>query len=235
MKTDIFNISFCTNSIKFNDPYDTKPLLNPDKIDILVMQDNNFVVGKNDIKFFQQKFLSFMSDFRINCFTENDYSNILMWSHYADCHKGFCLEYDVQSDKFKNHLLNFIHPVIYSNDIYDLSEYIYCVIEKYKGKKKIINHSHLLLSALFKSTQWESEKEWRLVLTKDNKNDKFVDVDNPSAIYMGLNIENKYRKCLMAFACDKNIPIYEMFQKGNEYKLIAKEITENILTVGGLK
>ncbi len=24
----------------------------------------------------------------------SDYSNCLMWSHYADCHKGFCIEYD---------------------------------------------------------------------------------------------------------------------------------------------
>ena len=32
---------------------------------------------------------------QIACFSEQN-SSTLMWGHYADCHKGFCLEYQLQ-------------------------------------------------------------------------------------------------------------------------------------------
>ena len=36
----------------------------------------------------------------VACFT-TELNNILMWSHYADGHKGFCLEFDTNFFKFQ--------------------------------------------------------------------------------------------------------------------------------------
>ncbi|WP_349393654.1 DUF2971 domain-containing protein, partial [Clostridium perfringens] len=42
--------------------------------------------------------------------------NILMWSHYSNCHKGFCIEYDF-SKLIKSRAL--VLPVIYSKNVPD--------------------------------------------------------------------------------------------------------------------
>ena len=37
----------------------------------------------------------------VTCFTE-DCTNLLMWSHYAENHTGFCLEFDASNEFFSN-------------------------------------------------------------------------------------------------------------------------------------
>jgi hypothetical protein len=239
---------YLTSPKTFNDPYDAKPLFDKEKFWEISIQNKKIksyiknITGSSDnpteedlleykkfVKRIQSALILFMNDFRIACFSENNYSDILMWSHYADCHKGICLEYDVKKEILKKQLLNFIHPVIYSNEIYDLSEYMCCLIEQFVKKRKSINYNQLFPSVLYKAKSWEYEREWRLILTEDNKSDKLIDIDKPSAIYMGLNIENKYRKLIIAFANDNEIPVYEMFQKGNEYKLLKKDCRKSFI------
>ena len=56
----------------------------------------------------------------IACFSEN-VDSILMWSHYADSHKGFALEYDFRptlEQPIKNVGL---FPVVYSKERFDIS------------------------------------------------------------------------------------------------------------------
>jgi hypothetical protein len=46
---------------------------------------------------------------------------LLMWSHYADHHRGFCIEYDLESLGNPSHFfLRSLYPVLYSQDFYDL-------------------------------------------------------------------------------------------------------------------
>lgn len=73
------------------------------------------------------------------CFSE-DPKSIIMWSHYANNHKGFCVEFDFYTSDLKDK----IHRVIYS-DILDTDNYY---------------HSRIL-----KSTVWSYEKEWRMMGT----------------------------------------------------------------------
>ena len=40
-----------------------------------------------------QKWNQFKKEIAVCCFTEQ-VDNFLMWSHYADCYNGICLEYD---------------------------------------------------------------------------------------------------------------------------------------------
>lgn len=54
-----------------------------------------------------------MNTHGICCFSEKS-SDILMWSHYADCHKGICLEFDVKKDSiFFNYAKNVIYQDTY--------------------------------------------------------------------------------------------------------------------------
>jgi hypothetical protein len=45
-----------------------------------------------------QELASCMNDYGICCFSQND-NSILMWSHYAEKHKGLCLKFNINTDK----------------------------------------------------------------------------------------------------------------------------------------
>lgn len=89
-----------------------------------------------------QKIIQSLIDEKNNtriCSLSTDYKHTLLWSHYADGHKGCCIEVSIDN-------LN-IKPINYTNDILD--------VNKEEDKE-------LLLS--YKSPIWEYEKEARAFL-----------------------------------------------------------------------
>ncbi len=209
---NLFNSKIYLSSPKnFNDPYDSKPLFNPTEVQKTKTQIPVIKI--------QKILLDFMNNYRIACFTQNDYTDILMWSHYADSHKGFCLEFAPEKELFNNYFA-FIHPVIYSSKIYDLTTTL-CTF----FKTNHANEMDFIISSLYKAIQWEYENEWRIILPlQDKKEVKFIDIDKPTAIYLGLNIKNTCQQALVKFAEDENIPIFKMQRFDDEYKLYKKEI-----------
>jgi DUF2971 family protein len=79
---------------------------------------------------------------------------ILMWSHYAEGHTGFCLEFD--SCIFDPELLK---QVTYSNDVYK----VHCrVDQKEQGIIVPVDTDEYLIGICnTKKTDWQYEKEWR--------------------------------------------------------------------------
>lgn len=142
------------------------------------------------------------STFRVSCFSQKN-DSILMWSHYANSHKGFCLEYDF---KMLKELITLPLPVKYSNDLpNDIDD-----------KLKLI---------FTKSKEWSYEEEWRLVKPAE----KCVSQSNiisPIAIYLGINMDEQIKKSIMDMAKGKNIKIYQMYLNQNEFKLEIKLIWE---------
>ena len=57
--------------------------------------------------------------FGIACFSET-YDSLLMWSHYADYHRGICLEYSYEEIK---KLVPFC-PVVYTDNFENLANYL---------------------------------------------------------------------------------------------------------------
>lgn len=83
------------------------------------------------------------------CFSETN-SSLLMWAHYANSHKGFCIGY-----QFKDIIEKFgvnIFPITYSNDFLKIDSYdLFC------------DHHEIFIKACKKkSKEWLYEKEWRL-------------------------------------------------------------------------
>lgn len=101
------------------------------------------------IKSWEKKKRHVVNGLGVVCFSE-DNSNILMWSHYAESHKGICLEYDSEERPIK-HWKNYkYHKIKYSKSRYiDLLESGY-----EKAFFKLVTT---------KSTDWEYEKEYRLI------------------------------------------------------------------------
>lgn len=88
--------------------------------------------------------------FGISCFSEK-FDDPLMWAHYADCHTGFCIEYDYSPKKLNGNYG--MLPVTYTTQrpIYYLNEIVFCAEEI---AKKLYST---------KSAHWSHEKEYRLI------------------------------------------------------------------------
>lgn len=95
-------------------------------------------------------------NYGVSCFTTVR-DNILMWSHYASSHQGFCLIFDknhlIENIKYPKSMINF-ESVDYQNDLIEAE----LIIEKrqigFKNERKILFR---------KSKLWKYEKEIRLI------------------------------------------------------------------------
>jgi len=84
----------------------------------------------------------------ISCLSE-DPENILMWGHYADCHKGCCLEFSTKSEVFRR-----------ADKVNYAKEYPAVRLVDWMGVNDSVMHSQF--GILAKSEFWAYEQEWRL-------------------------------------------------------------------------
>ena len=89
----------------------------------------------------------------ITCFSELP-KHLLMWSHYADSHKGFCLEFSTKFAPFSNHL----YRVVYENAMPTITP----------SERQIGSAVDLRRFLLTKARVWSYEKEWRIVSESSN-------------------------------------------------------------------
>lgn len=149
-----------------------------------------------------------------------DYKNRLMWSHYADGHKGFCIEYDFskECEAIKDIL---VLPVVYSKERIKFPWNVAFADDKDNPKVKLEGTYATLLSLLTKDEVWKYENEWRVIVlgTSGIENIKMPPI---SCIYIGAlcSIENKNK--LIKIASSLSIPVKEMVVDRGEYTLHAR-------------
>ena len=149
----------------------------------------------------------------IACFSE-DVKSILMWSHYADSHKGFALEYDFRPTLTQPLERGALYPVVYSDDRYDASLYIswqFIHVLGFHSKNPDITAFSKV--ALHKSNVWAYEREWRII--DPGPHDPIhpkpsVIHYKPVAIYYGENNPKDKHERLHQIAVAKGIKEYKM-------------------------
>lgn len=190
-------------------------ITNDSEIDSFVSNRRNEVMDMVDLYFPLLATFVNKRTATISCFSET-IKSVTMWSHYADYHKGFVLEYDLRPT-LSNGIPNVgIYPVIYDDKRYDGTQYILWEFLRMLGVK-LPNPDTLsyIKCALHKSSQWEYEKEWRLIDSnlRDNiisENKTWVSL-KPTAIYYGTNISSDNKNRLHSIAQGKNLTEYNMY------------------------
>lgn len=154
--------------------------------------------------------ISLKSIFGISSFSER-VDSILMWAHYADNHKGFCIEYDFTISDIKNYLF----PVIYQENIFDFS----CVFNQEARVQALI-------ISLIKAIDWSYEREWRIVVPREQPVEDGILVNVPKAksVYMGSHIEDENEKIIIDLCRRKDINLFKMQHSFSKYKMIAKPV-----------
>lgn len=145
-----------------------------------------------------------------------------MWSHYADGHKGFCIEYDFSCEA--EELLDIlILPVIYSSERPKFPWNVALAVDKDANSVKVEGARTMLRSLLTKDNAWGYEDEWRIIslCSTGIENIKMPPV---SCIYIGALCSEKNKAKLIEIAKDLDVPIKQMVVDRGEYKLHAQPI-----------
>jgi hypothetical protein len=174
------NTIYCSDPSTFNDPWDCKPHFNTEILDDPVERQNharwdvdlcrrynhNMTAGniaelearlladrdlleKSIDQLSQQLWPAIAARYRIYCLSP-DVGNLLMWSHYADNHRGICLEFST-----RNEVMCCPQPVEYINAFPLIRAYSTGLYEN-------------LRPLLVKADVWEYEREYRLFAQERN-------------------------------------------------------------------
>lgn len=164
------------------------------KSDLTTMFKNEFITQEKMIK-------------GIACFTK-DPRNLLMWSQYADSHKGICIGFNLEK-LYRNIKTLPYKEIVLLNVKYTkkLEANNYFI----DGKKAVINWLRT------KSNSWKYEKEIRISFSPiqfDDKETVIIPFDKSviDSIYLGSKIKEEDERIL------KNI-LYENYPNANIYKM----------------
>ncbi|MBY7740316.1 DUF2971 domain-containing protein [Paenibacillus polymyxa] len=155
----------------------------------------------------------------ISCFSEVN-NSILMWSHYAVNHTGFCIEYDFTKPQREKLITNILCPVIYQGSLFDSTQYL---IEALNNSENYNNLSGIYM-AMIKSMEWEYEKEWRLILSMGTPSGFNRPLFRPEAVYLGAKISDEHKKEIVRIAKHKEIAVFQMKMMNREFKLVPEQI-----------
>ena len=168
------------------------------------------------LKDFNEKY---RNKLKVSSFSE-DNKSLLMWGHYANNHQGFCIEYDLSSMDDNENFKKYLFPVKYSNERFDITDfYIDNVINK-----EAKDTNRLIHSVLYKSEDWEYEKEWRFVITESEYNGKTVSTPKPKSIYLGSQIKEDHKEQLIKVCKENDIDVYQMKLDSKMYKLNVEKL-----------
>lgn len=157
---------------------------------------------------------------KVVCFSEYP-DSILMWSHYAYYHTGFCIEYDLtENEVFKDS----IKPVKYTS--------IRAVADKNSHNKQ----GWFIDASLIKSDVWSYEHEWRIVIPDITKlpdkpvkesdyDDFYINVKKDiTAVYLGAKAPEDKIAEVLEYYKGSEVTIYQMELEKSQYKLVPRKL-----------
>jgi len=146
----------------------------------------------------------------------------LMWSHYADEHRGICVEYDMTDHDCKN-----IKAVKYDQPIsIKVSDII-------AWKNHSIQAEDRILDIFFysKAPQWHYEEEWRDIKEVGECSAPF----KISAIYFGLCCDVSIKTTIIKLFAGSEVKFYEVITTNNNFDLQYQETDTDYYLACGLK
>lgn len=172
---------------------------------------------RQEIKSFRSTFEAMRSEMGVVCLSESD-DSLLMWAHYANNHRGICVEYDLMEI---NKQLNFTPvPIIYSNEMVCFN----ALNPDTVGDDSV---ALFLRSITSKSEEWSYEHEWRIIRDEAACGDRWdaekkgalLDMIRPTSITLGCAAEEELEKSVREFCEENKISLYKMQKDKSQYKL----------------
>lgn len=131
------------------------------------------------------------------CFAPR-FDDMLMWSHYADCHRGCCFEFATGEEPFRSAV-----PVMY------VEKPPTTKISTLFGMTPKQRYQLHLRNVLLKAGCWAHENEWRAV-TSGSGIEMPYGTGALRAVYCGVRMETAFRKRLEKALMGSGVVMYEM-------------------------
>jgi hypothetical protein len=145
--------------------------------------------------------------------------SVLMWSHYSEDHRGFCIEYDISKLGPDDSVCKSLYPVVYSNDLSYLGNFVERLIGR--ANDEAYPEEGPLLCMLVKFTGWAYENEWRIIReTPTEENDGPMAAPVASRVFVGAQFDRTKNQNLIAICEEKEIPIERMRLANDKFKLL---------------
>lgn len=141
----------------------------------------------------------------ISCFSEKN-SDLLLWSHYGEKNKGFCLEFDTKFEPFSKAM-----KVKYSNDLPKVSITDAIVHKNFREIFEVYS---------LKAKAWEYEAEWRCLHNEAGTKFQY-EIDALTGVYFGSNVEEEVIEiiCLILQGQNKNVKFWRAIKSETEFSL----------------
>lgn len=174
--------------------------------------------------------------YRISCFSnfedeEELMENTTMWSHYADNHRGFCVKYSMSfaETHLKEILLCGLFPVKYTSRSEKITTKQLLSLKEVNGnlypddaiKKKVLK------SLLAKSRFWSYEKEWRLILSKNDScllYENNIPFPKIESVYLGCRIDNSIAHLIIESSERLGFKVFQTKQSDSKFILSCREV-----------
>jgi hypothetical protein len=161
-------------------------------------------------------------DMRVCSFSATG-TSIIMWSHYADSHRGFCVEYDLTRLDPNDVRLRLLCPVIYSEKIFDATPYFVDTIG-------IDSFNSLLavIATLHKSHEWAYEEEWRLLSLPGLPPPSHVcPMPCLKAVYLGARMKQGDKTTIGRIATRMGATVFQMRLSRAEFRMETHNVTSD--------
>ncbi len=152
---------------------------------------------------FKDRLRTVLSARGVACFSETR-DNLLMWSHYACGHRGFCLEFDARKPPFPK-----AFRVIYTQDVPSMSpaSLLLGVTDKI-----------VMSMVTIKAACWAYEKEWRIFHMEPNR-PYGVGVEALTGVYLGAAMDRTHKDIIAHTLHGSPTKLYEMVRPDRRFTL----------------
>jgi Protein of unknown function (DUF2971) len=150
----------------------------------------------------------------------------LMWSHYADEHRGVCIEYDQT-----NTACGIIKPVSYNRPrSIKISELIDWKIFKSALAEKNIQDTYYFA----KASQWRYEREWRVINSSNGVNPSPFRI---TGIYFGMRCDSAVQTSVVKLLANTQYPVdfYDIYPLKDTFQLKKRLVNADELIACGVQ
>lgn len=180
MSNILANRLYFNSFLDYNDPFELFPVFEIKDVDRKRLKLK--LVGKYDSKLMDMLEDEYINEilrmgsreknsnsrYGITCFSRKN-DNLLMWAHYADCHRGICLEFAINGNEAANVFIDYrksaLYPIKYQGKFFPM-KYVDA-----KERPKFAFHEsddkHGYPPICMKSNDWSYEEEVRLMIRTD--------------------------------------------------------------------
>lgn len=150
------------------------------------------------------------------------WDSLLMWAHYSDSHRGYCLEFSLTAADWKHDFMPFKVDYGLKRPRIPTSLALKSPSRLSEAERRQLVQSMFLT----KSNEWSYEREWRLMAERSNSKLN-IRPDAITAVILGASMSANDRR-FIAHTVNQRIPPLRLLQANidvDDYKLNAEELT----------